>query len=210
MPWTPPDGKTARRSRKDLSPAERTAVEAEEAEFAARFNAQTAADPKARAASEAFQRAGAAHYKRSMNVLRRLGYKGELGWPMLMQAWRDVGLSIESFGRCSDYINDFIRLLEAKADLMEKTSKGGSPTSELLRKKALKIGRPKGKTGTINIRGDLLRARRGDRTLAAFARFLRIPRSTYQRIESDCLATEENAREIAGRLELDLQELVRQ
>jgi hypothetical protein len=179
------------------------------AEFEAQANALLEASPENRATWNKFQRFVATNGERLMNALKRNGFEGEPSAKTLMAAWRSVGLPIEDFGRSSSPY-DLIEVLEARANIRERTHGFGAPTSPLLRKKAGIVGgRPKGKTCMINIRGELLLKRRGDQSQKQFALWLRIKRSTYQRAEDTCLATEKTAVKIAERLGLDLHELIR-
>src|ERR1700682_326819 len=103
---------------------------AEDAEFEAKFNAAIATSPEARAAWERFQRELAAIGKRLTNALRRAGFEGEVNWQLMMAAWRSLGLPIEDFGR--SHFGHLIRLLEARADVLDEIRGRGNPTSLLL------------------------------------------------------------------------------
>ncbi len=216
-PATPNTGETAARRSEisvKLSPEARAAAPglAELEGNSRAFRAAQSADEGAAIEAHLSEgsRQGDAHVRRWTIALKRLGFTGKIDWPTLIAAWRCVGLPIEDFGR-SDR-RGLLELLEAKANVLDGIWAHGKPTSRrLLRVAGVEGGRPKGSTRSISIRGDLLQAHRDSKSLslASFARWLHIKRSTYSRAEGKCLATEKTARKIASRLGLDPLDLLR-
>lgn len=158
-------------------------TEAELKAFEARFNAMLDASPEARVAWEEGRRALfdviAEGNKRLKDALRRAGFEGEVTWPLLMKAWREMGMPVENFAPA--FFGHLIRLLEARATVLEQTNAGAGPLPEVLKAVTGMLGgRP---VQTCEIYGEKVKALRGHQSQKAFRRIVRLSVDVQQRAE---------------------------
>jgi hypothetical protein len=138
-------------------------------------------------------------YVRLENVLRRLGFRGGITWPNLRKAMRAAGFSVDQLAALS--LRAVVETLEERARHLDETKAVGIRNDSPLfwRATGVEGGRPEGSKAVMKIRGDLFRARRDQRTLAGFAKWLGISKTTYRRIEVDHEASEKTLNRIADR-----------